>query len=501
MRVIGMAGLLLAAGMATMSVRAESGMAEPYKIHVSDETLRDLKERLRRTRFPDQIAGTRLGLRHGHAVPEGIGGVLGEGFRLARAGEAAQPAPQLPRRDRRPAHPLRPRARQGAESDSRADAARLAEHASCSSRRSFPCSRTRLRTARRTRRASMSSWHRFRATGSRMLRRSRGCAIRADRRAHDEADDGNARLPAVRAARQRHRRQRQSPDRARASGQGHRRARHAACCAECRSATPRDRPRSRSEVHEGAQRAGRTRSWPTRACTRRSRRRSRRAERFARRGSPPGSSRSSARGATRTATSRAASPKDELLTNLTIYWATQTIASFRAVLLRVRPREAAQGKMPVPTAVLMAAARHDAAAARSERSACTTWCAGTGRRWAVTSWSGKSRNSWPRTCERSSARYQPPPPPPPPPPPDEPPPPPPELEPGAVRRRRWRWLNDELSSEEKAPRWRSPSCCRRTRRVSSSGPEWRTPWRSARPSAAPRRAPARPADRPRRAAA
>ena len=58
MRIIGMTGLLLSAGLATASVHAESGMAEPYKIHVSDETLRDLKERLRHTRFPDQIAGS-----------------------------------------------------------------------------------------------------------------------------------------------------------------------------------------------------------------------------------------------------------------------------------------------------------------------------------------------------------------------------------------------------------------------------------------------------------
>src|SRR5262245_28458547 len=52
------AGLLLAAGLTTTPVLAASGAAEPYKIHVSDETLRDLKERLRHTRFPDTIAGS-----------------------------------------------------------------------------------------------------------------------------------------------------------------------------------------------------------------------------------------------------------------------------------------------------------------------------------------------------------------------------------------------------------------------------------------------------------
>lgn len=58
MRFTGLATLLLAAGLTALPVHAESGMAEPYRIHVSDDTLRDLKERLRRTRFPDQIAGS-----------------------------------------------------------------------------------------------------------------------------------------------------------------------------------------------------------------------------------------------------------------------------------------------------------------------------------------------------------------------------------------------------------------------------------------------------------
>jgi microsomal epoxide hydrolase len=38
--------------------RAESGMPEPYRIHVPDEVLKDLKARLRNTRWPDQIEGT-----------------------------------------------------------------------------------------------------------------------------------------------------------------------------------------------------------------------------------------------------------------------------------------------------------------------------------------------------------------------------------------------------------------------------------------------------------
>ena len=59
MRVFGIAGLLwIVACTVAVPCRAESGMAEPYKIHVSDETLRDLKARLRQTRFTDQIPGS-----------------------------------------------------------------------------------------------------------------------------------------------------------------------------------------------------------------------------------------------------------------------------------------------------------------------------------------------------------------------------------------------------------------------------------------------------------
>jgi pimeloyl-ACP methyl ester carboxylesterase len=37
---------------------AKSAIPEPFTIHIPDETLRDLQARLRRTRFPDQIPGT-----------------------------------------------------------------------------------------------------------------------------------------------------------------------------------------------------------------------------------------------------------------------------------------------------------------------------------------------------------------------------------------------------------------------------------------------------------
>jgi pimeloyl-ACP methyl ester carboxylesterase len=59
MRAIEIAGVFLAATcICAAPCRAESAMPEPFTIHVSDETLRDLKARLRHTRFPDQIPGS-----------------------------------------------------------------------------------------------------------------------------------------------------------------------------------------------------------------------------------------------------------------------------------------------------------------------------------------------------------------------------------------------------------------------------------------------------------
>jgi pimeloyl-ACP methyl ester carboxylesterase len=43
---------------ACVAAHAEAGKVEPYKIAIPDETLRDLKTRLRATRWPDQLAGS-----------------------------------------------------------------------------------------------------------------------------------------------------------------------------------------------------------------------------------------------------------------------------------------------------------------------------------------------------------------------------------------------------------------------------------------------------------
>ncbi|HEV7716317.1 MAG TPA: epoxide hydrolase N-terminal domain-containing protein, partial [Steroidobacteraceae bacterium] len=59
MRMSEIAALFLAATVAVVApCHAESAMPEPYKIHIPEDTLRDLKARLRQTRFPDQIEGS-----------------------------------------------------------------------------------------------------------------------------------------------------------------------------------------------------------------------------------------------------------------------------------------------------------------------------------------------------------------------------------------------------------------------------------------------------------
>src|SRR6516162_3666957 len=68
-QILGVAtALLLAAGAgmvsgsaqtaSTRSTGAGSDAIVPFKIHVPDDVLRDLKARLARTRFPDEIPGT-----------------------------------------------------------------------------------------------------------------------------------------------------------------------------------------------------------------------------------------------------------------------------------------------------------------------------------------------------------------------------------------------------------------------------------------------------------
>ena len=82
---------------------------EPFRIHVDDAVLDDLRDRLARTRFPDQIDDT--GWEYGIPIDylRELVDVLARRLRLARGGSAAQRARALPHHHRRPVDPLRPR--------------------------------------------------------------------------------------------------------------------------------------------------------------------------------------------------------------------------------------------------------------------------------------------------------------------------------------------------------------------------------------------------------
>ncbi len=82
---------------------------EPFEVHVDDSVLEDLRDRLGRTRFPDQMEGT--GWEYGTPVP--YLRELVEHWRDTydwRAEEAKlNLLDHFRTRDRRPADPLRPR--------------------------------------------------------------------------------------------------------------------------------------------------------------------------------------------------------------------------------------------------------------------------------------------------------------------------------------------------------------------------------------------------------
>ena len=56
----------------------------PFRVEVPEAVLDDLRDRLARTRWPDQIPGIGLGLRHRPRVPAGPLRVLANEVRLAR---------------------------------------------------------------------------------------------------------------------------------------------------------------------------------------------------------------------------------------------------------------------------------------------------------------------------------------------------------------------------------------------------------------------------------
>ena len=85
----------------------------PFKIRVSDAELADLKQRLTRARFADEIPGAGVGLRHQPRLPEDPGRLLARQVRLAGAGTAAEPVRAVQDQHRRARHPLHPSALEG----------------------------------------------------------------------------------------------------------------------------------------------------------------------------------------------------------------------------------------------------------------------------------------------------------------------------------------------------------------------------------------------------
>ena len=110
---------------------------ERFQIRVDDSVLEDLRSRLARTRFPDQIEGT--GWEYGIPVDylRELVEYWRDDVRLASAGGAAQRARALPHPYRWPVDPLRPRALGSRGRLSAADHARLARLRSWSFSTSF----------------------------------------------------------------------------------------------------------------------------------------------------------------------------------------------------------------------------------------------------------------------------------------------------------------------------------------------------------------------------
>ena len=87
--------------------------AQPFRLHVPDAAIADLRERLARTRFPDQAPGEPWAYGTDVAYLRELVELLARPLRLARAGGAAQclPAVQGAAARHRPALPARARAR------------------------------------------------------------------------------------------------------------------------------------------------------------------------------------------------------------------------------------------------------------------------------------------------------------------------------------------------------------------------------------------------------
>lgn len=94
---------------APMNVSGPESAIRPFRIAVPQADLDDLADRLSRTRWPNEVADSRLGLRLPPGPPQGAGRALAYRLRLARTRGETQRASALHHRDRRAEHPLRPR--------------------------------------------------------------------------------------------------------------------------------------------------------------------------------------------------------------------------------------------------------------------------------------------------------------------------------------------------------------------------------------------------------
>jgi hypothetical protein len=78
----------------------------PFWLQVPKEHLDDLRDRLARTRWPDEIAETGLALRRARRLPAGPGRVLAHELRLARLPGRAEQLPAVHDHHRRGERPL-----------------------------------------------------------------------------------------------------------------------------------------------------------------------------------------------------------------------------------------------------------------------------------------------------------------------------------------------------------------------------------------------------------
>ena len=81
----------------------------PFRIDIAQEDLDDLRDRLARTRWPDEVTGAGSDYGVPLAYVREPRGPLARRLRLARVGGPAEPVPPVHDHDRRPEHPLPPR--------------------------------------------------------------------------------------------------------------------------------------------------------------------------------------------------------------------------------------------------------------------------------------------------------------------------------------------------------------------------------------------------------